>query len=280
MAPGHLQLDALESHLATRIVGRAPGYRNEIWDTIGSTNDRAADLAREGAPEGLIVAARQQTQGRGRQGRTWESPLDSGLYISFLLRPLLAPAQLPVVSLATGVAAARAIENVAGIKIGLKWVNDLIYGGRKLGGILTEMPTPSGVNGESMPPALVIGIGINLRAHLMHVPPELAHLVVHLDTACGQDVDTNMLAAALALEIERVYEQLLAGQQKALLQQWKHYAVTIGRDVRVTSGDTTLEGTAVDIGDDGALIVVDEQKHRHVVYAGAVSVRAADGSYA
>ncbi len=277
MSPAHLQLQAFESYLKTRIIGRAAGYANEVWDTIGSTNDRAAELALAGAPEGVVVAARKQTAGRGRHGRTWESPLDSGLYISFLLRPALPPAQLPVICLATGVAAARAVEHVSGIRIGLKWVNDLTYGGKKLGGILAEMPT--GASAE-LPAPLIIGIGINVRSYLMEVPPELANIVVHLDTASGHDVDTNLLAATLALELERVYTLLLSNEQSTVLKEWKQRAVTIGRSVRVTGGDSLLEGTATDILDNGALVVIDEHDKEHVVYSGIVSVRSSDGSYA
>src|SRR5215470_16608177 len=119
-------LDRLESQLATGRFGRAAGWANELWDSIDSTNNRAAELAGSGAPEGVLVIARQQTAGRGRQGRTWISPPDSGVYVSLLLRPRLPSTQMPMHTIACGVAAARAIESCAGVRIGLKWVNDLV----------------------------------------------------------------------------------------------------------------------------------------------------------
>src|SRR5688572_30152132 len=135
----HLNLTTLNALLQTTQMGKS-SVPNEVWDEIDSTNTRATQLAAEGAPHGVIVAARQQNAGRGRQGRVWVSPPDAGLYISFLLRPKIALQQLPLISLGVGVAVARAVHNTCGIEVGLKWVNDVVYAHRKLGGILAEMP--------------------------------------------------------------------------------------------------------------------------------------------
>ncbi|HEY9720025.1 MAG TPA: biotin--[acetyl-CoA-carboxylase] ligase, partial [Trichormus sp.] len=122
-----LVLEKIEKRLTSGVIGRS-SWNNELWQTIDSTNSRAAQLAAEGAPEGVIVLARQQTAGRGRLGRVWVSPPDAGIYLSVILRPAeLLPAELALITLAVGVAVSSAIERCAGVKVGLKWVNDLVF---------------------------------------------------------------------------------------------------------------------------------------------------------
>src|SRR5277367_5956586 len=145
-----LSLEEIQKHLETRIIGHSD-RANELWEEIGSTNTRVCELAAEGASEGVFVVARQQTAGRGRLGRVWVSPPDAGVYFSFLIKPAKPLNNIPLITLAAGLACAEAIHGVLGIRIGIKWVNDLILSGRKVGGILSELC------GQ----AVVIGIGIN-----------------------------------------------------------------------------------------------------------------------
>ncbi|HEX3620736.1 MAG TPA: biotin--[acetyl-CoA-carboxylase] ligase [Acidimicrobiales bacterium] len=187
---------------------------------VDSTNRVAADLARAGAADGLVVGADHQTAGRGRRGRSWESRPGAALLVSVVLRP--APR---LVTLAAGLAAADACEAaVAGISVALKWPNDLLRDGAKLGGILTE------VVGD----AVVVGLGVNLG----WAPDGAARL--------GPDVDRD---AAL-----RAYLAGLADPGD-VLARYRQRCSTIGRRVRVQLPDGTLDGTAEAVDDEGRLVV-------------------------
>lgn len=190
------------------------------FDEVDSTNRVAADLARAGAPDGVVVVAGHQTGGRGRRGRTWESRPGSALLVSALLRP--AP---PLVSLAAGVAAADACEAVAGTPVVLKWPNDLLTGdGRKLGGILTEL-----VDG-----AAVVGLGVNLG----WAPPGGAGL--------GPGVDGDALLHSWLDALDRPGD---------VLARYRVRCSTLGRRVRVNLPRSTMEGLATDVDDLGRLVV-------------------------
>jgi len=265
-----LDLDTFEGLLKSKLLGRAPGWRNEVWQTIDSTNARALSLAADGAPAGVVVAARQQTAGRGRLGRTWVSPPDTGLYVSFLFRPDLKPVAMPLISLAAGVAVARCIEITCGLKPGLKWVNDIVYGGKKIGGILCEM---------QVPPALVVGIGINLRLHPEDMPPEISQTADSVERITGLPIDTNVLAAELCLQLESSYNLLAAGERTAIITEWKHYSSTIGSNVIATCAGKQTSGRAVDLAPDGALILQTDDGAKVTLHAGEVSIRNADGTY-
>jgi BirA family biotin operon repressor/biotin-[acetyl-CoA-carboxylase] ligase len=277
-----LDLTAISSMLSTRLIGRAPDWPNEIWDSIDSTSNRAAELARQGAPEGLIVLARQQTAGRGRQGRAWVSQMDAGVYMSFLLRPNRHRSDLPLHTLACGVACVEAIAGATGLHIGLKWVNDLVASGKKVGGILAEIPSPSASASpnDSERIALILGIGINLRLDVSTLPEALQGRVESLENLAGQPVDPNALVAAIASRLEQVLRLLEQGQHGRILDAWRQYSITLGREVRAVFGGSDVTGVAVDIDDSGGLIVESSNQKRIVLNAGEISVRNPDGTYA
>jgi len=279
--PPVVSLAALQSQLSSRRFGKAPGWSNELWDCLDSTNNRAAELAGSGAPEGVLVIARQQTAGRGRQGRSWVSPPDSGIYVSFLLRPRLPATQMPMHTIACGVAAARAIESCAGVRIGLKWVNDLVYNGKKVGGILAEMPSvaSAATTASAWPAPLVLGIGINVRFAAADLPDDLRNRIDWLEQLAGQPVDPNQLLAFLAKYLEEECDALAAGQTTELIDWWKQYSVTLGRAIRATSGTAIIEGLAVDLSESGGLIVETNDRGTVTLHAGEVTIRGADGSY-
>ncbi len=260
----------IEDALTTELIGRGVC---ELHDTIDSTNSRAAVLAREGAPAGSLIVARQQTAGRGRQGRTWISPPDAGIAMSILLRPEIPLTRLPLITLATGVAVAQAVEALCGIQLGLKWVNDLTAGGKKVGGILAEMP------GQ----ALVIGIGINLRLDEGNIPDDLKHRIDWLENLAGRPLEPSLLVAEICRFLERQYFSLLEGKSQAIIDSWKHYSVTLGKEVMVVSptGDSArnISGRAVDIAESGALLIEKTDGTRVELSAGEISLRSLDGSY-
>jgi birA, biotin-[acetyl-CoA-carboxylase] ligase region len=269
----HLDIEVFEGTLKTRLIGRPSSGSNELHESIDSTNTRAMQLAREGCSEGTVVLARQQTAGRGRLGRQWLSPPDSGIYMSTVLRPSQALVDLPVTTLCIGVAAVRSVFAIAGVEAGLKWVNDLIYDGKKLGGILAEMTA----GGENQP-ALVIGIGINVRMNKDDIPEELNNKMTWLEQAAGAPIDPNALVAELCAQIEDVYFRAADGQIARILDEWRALSVTLGNEILVTSGSTQFRGTAIDITASGALIV-ETDRGKQEVTGGEITVRNVDGSY-
>lgn len=278
-SPPVLSLDRFQSLLSTTWLGKAHGWTNELWDRLESTNNRAAELATMGAPAGLIVAARQQTAGRGRLGRVWISPADSGLYVSFLLRPGGARTGLPAYTLACGAAAARAIWQCLGVRIGLKWVNDLVLNARKLGGILAEMPSLSGSASADLAAPLILGIGINLRFDPAWIPGELRDRIEWLDRLVAQPVDPNQLLAFLCRSLEQECQALEAGRTADVFDAWRQYSVTLGRTIQAHSGGQVIEGLAVDLSETGGLIVETQDRRRVILHAGEITIRGANGSY-
>jgi BirA family biotin operon repressor/biotin-[acetyl-CoA-carboxylase] ligase len=281
-----LCLEHFDSFLRTQVIGHAHGRANEVWDTLPSTNDRAVELASDGEPEGIVVIARQQTAGRGRHGRSWVSPPDSGIYLSLLLEPQLEPSKVTLITLAAGAAAAEAIEQCAGIKVGLKWVNDLVLDGRKLGGILAEAPggrpgdaASANRDAGSRAPYVVLGIGLNVRRQ-GEVPEEIAGKACWLEDATRTSVDDNLLAASLVNCFEPFYLALKNGKQDAILSAWRRHSITLGKQIHATSGNTTVEGEALDIDGSGALIVRLSNGNTTSLHAGEITIRNADGTYA
>jgi BirA family biotin operon repressor/biotin-[acetyl-CoA-carboxylase] ligase len=271
---GRISLSSLESLLKTKSIAHPVKSKVEIWDQIDSTNTRAIALGKEGAACGMLVIAREQTAGRGRLGRQWTSPPDSGIYASFLLRPPIAQMdKLSAITLGAGVAVAEAVEKATGIRVGLKWVNDLVLDGKKLGGILAEMSTKDGIV------SLVIGIGINVAMDAAEVPEELQNRMTWLEAATRNPVDANLVLAELCLSLERVYNAMLDNKAESILDEWRMRSVTLGKQVRATSGTNEFEGTARDITQSGSLLLRLASGEEKELHAGEITIRSADGSY-
>jgi len=237
------------------------GYR--IWDVrrhadLDSTNRLAADLARTGAPEGVVVVADHQTAGRGRLGRTWEAPPGSSLLMTVVLRPALDAARLHLVTMAVALAAADACAEVAGFAPELKWPNDLVVGDRKLAGILAE----AGFEG-SVPRWVVVGIGLNVNWP-EELPAELAGIAVAANHVAGGPVDRERLLAQLLERLAARYAAL-----ESVAEDYRRRCATIGREVQVELSTETLRGRAVDVDDAGHL-VVDTGRGVRVVAVGDV----------
>jgi BirA family biotin operon repressor/biotin-[acetyl-CoA-carboxylase] ligase len=251
----------------------------------GSTNVDAMELGRQGEAEGVVVVADHQTAGRGRRGRTWEAPPGASLMGTVLLRP---PATVSgATTMAVAVAAAEAVEALTGVRVGLKWPNDLVWPGdgtgadRKLAGILAEVDWPAGshiAGGWSAPgPAdrlvVVVGIGLNV-AWDDAMPEHLAATAVALDelTAPAPPPDREDLLVAFLVALDRTYGRLVAGPSgpAAVRSAWRARSATIGRRVRVDLGSDDVEGTAVDVTDEGHLVVEALDGMRRVLAVGDV----------
>lgn len=232
----------------------------------GSTNADLLALARAGAPEGIVLVADHQTAGRGRAGRKWTAPPGSSLLLSVLLRPPQAVAGLTTMAL--GLAAADAVEAIAGVLPRLKWPNDLVVPGdgtdvdRKLAGILAEAHWPS-----AGAVAVVAGIGLNVNWP-DRLPDDLASTGIAVNHIAGHDVDRDALLDMLLDRLEAQYN-LLVDDTPSLLARWRQSSATLGRRVRIDLGERELVGDAVDVTGDGHL-VIDVGGTRHVVAVGDV----------
>ncbi|MSR37172.1 MAG: biotin--[acetyl-CoA-carboxylase] ligase [Gemmatimonadetes bacterium] len=230
--------------------------RLEVHDVIGSTNDRARELAEAGAEPFTVVIAEEQTAGRGREGRRWESPPRSGLWMS-VVAPLLEATARPLLPLRAGLAACRAVESAApGVRAGLKWPNDVLIGGLKVGGILCE----------GGPSAVVIGIGVNVRRSA--VPPALAGTATALEAA-GGPVDRASLAGFLVSELRALLAPPLSLDGE-VAREIEERDVLKGRPVTAGTGES---GIARGIGRDGALRVEVAPGEVRMVMAGGVRIQ-------
>ena len=232
----------------------------------GSTNADAVALSRAGEPEGIVVVADHQSAGRGRRGRSWEAPPGAGLLVSILLRP--PPEAVDACTMAVAVAAAEAVEEVAGFSPRLKWPNDLVWPGdgsrddRKLAGILAEADLPAG--------GVVVGIGINV-SWPDELPPELADIAVACNHITGAEVDRVDLLVALLRRLDGWYGALASTRDAGPLRAaWRERSATLGRQVRVDLGSDDVIGTAVDVTAEGHLVVETEAGDRQTVAAGDV----------
>jgi BirA family biotin operon repressor/biotin-[acetyl-CoA-carboxylase] ligase len=218
------------------------------FETLESTNNYAKELAAREAPEGTVVIAETQTGGRGRLGREWDSPPGVGLYVSVVLRPLLPPIELPQITLITAVAVVRTVRRVTGMAPAIKWPNDLLVNGKKLGGILTEMETESDRIRH-----VVVGLGLNVNNQKF--PPELAKTAISLAQAVGSTFSRLDLLKAWLEEFEDLYERFLNQGFSEILAEWKRHTITLGRPVTVRQGPREISGQAVDVAPDGALLI-------------------------
>ena len=224
---------------------------------VDSTQTVAFALAADGAADRTVVVAQAQTAGRGRHGRLWLDEPGASLLTSIILRPRLEPARLPTLSLAAGVAVVEALERVTGLKPRLKWPNDVLVDGRKLAGILLESRiSPS--------PLVVLGIGVNLAQRVF--PADLAERATSVRLAAGRRVDADALLTALLESLDAWRTRLETEGWAPIRERWRALTETLGRRVSIDG----VEGVAVDVDEDGALIVAEGDVRRRVV-AGEVN---------
>ena len=239
-----------------------------FFSELDSTNDRLKAMARQGAPHGTVLLADRQTGGHGRMGRTFLSPEGMGVYLSILLRPSCAPADLMHLTCATGVAMCEAVEQAARFRPSIKWTNDLVYGKRKLGGILTEL----GLNPKGGVDYAIIGIGINCCQAETDFAPEIRDIAGSLSMAAGREIDRSQVAAAMMDALCRMSGNLLSGKAW-LLDQYRKDCITVGQDISLLRGEEVRHGHAVDVDDNGALVVAFPDGSMEAVNSGEVSIR-------
>lgn len=262
--PDRLYGHELISLLKGTVFGRQVIYR----ETVVSTNELAKELARKEAEEGTVVIAEEQTGGKGRMERVWYSPPGQGLWFSTILRPEIKPVDASKLTLVSAVAVAKTIREVADITAGIKWPNDVLVNQRKVAGILIEMSAEiDKIN------YLVLGIGVNVSLDGTSIPGELADIATSLEAENKLKVTRVELLAALLNNLDKLYEDFLAGKFKQILNSWKEMSVTLNRRVKVISGSEVEEGVASDLDEDGALVLLKSDGSRKRILSGDVSVR-------
>lgn len=242
--------------------------RISYYESITSTNDVLKLLAQQGAPHGTVLIANQQTGGRGRMGRSFLSPSGVGIYMSVLLRLDCTPAELMHLTCAAALAACEAIDKAVGIEAGIKWTNDIVYRKRKLAGILTEL----GFQNPQKVDYAIIGIGINCCQSENDFPKEIRGFAGSLAMVSGHTVSRAKVAACLVDAFAEMNTSLL-DHHAEILEKYRKRCITIGQDVSVVRGDTVRYGKAIDVDDEGALVVAFTNGKIEAVNSGEVSVR-------
>jgi BirA family biotin operon repressor/biotin-[acetyl-CoA-carboxylase] ligase len=234
-------------------------------ESIDSTNLEAMRQAKAGAPEGLSIVAREQTRGRGRLDRTWQSPKDAGLYFSIILRPKFEMGRWPLIGLMSALAVSDALSRTLDLHVDIKWPNDVYVNERKLCGILSEtVETDSGM-------AATVGIGINLSEG--NFPPELKSITISVAEATGSSPNSDLILESLLDAIAKRYD-ILQNQDGAehTIREWcAHSSYAYDRKVRVTLNQEVFEGTTRGLESDGALRVETEGSEIRIVRAGDVT---------
>ncbi len=233
-----------------------------VLETIDSTNTYAKKLVQNGAKHNTIVIANRQTSGRGRLGREFFSPSDTGLYMSIILRSVHCALDPTALTIAAGVAVCRAVEEVCNKHPQIKWVNDIFLEGKKICGILAEAGTNLGILDY-----IIIGIGINVSTQ--NFPSELANIAGSL----GRSIDRSLLAAKIISEFNQV--QALCGSKK-LIDEYKSRSIVLDKKIVFTKDGKIYTGLATDINNEGNLIVKLENGETVILKSGEVSLGSRD----
>lgn len=262
--PDILNHEEISEYLKTKYIGREIYY----FDSINSTNTKAKELAYSIKTEGAVVIAEEQTSGRGRLGRNWSSPNKKGIWMSIILKPQIEPQDAAKITQVAAAAVWKAINQI-GVKTQIKWPNDIVFNGKKVCGILTEM------SGElNRLNYLVVGIGINANTTISEFPEEIRDMATSLKVETGKEIKRKELIALILNYFEELYNNFTKNRSIASsIKICRENSALIGKDVRLTLRGEEKEVKAMDINEDGELIVQDKDGNISKVISGEVSVR-------
>ena len=261
--PDVLHADDLLTRLGkTKVIGRDI----RVFQETTSTNDVAEKLARDGVKEGVVVFADSQTKGRGRLGRKWLSPPGKGLWFSVLLRPDLRPLEATQLTVTAATALRRGIHLQTGLSPEIKWPNDILVGGKKVAGILTELSAEL-----DRVKHVILGIGVDVNLNASEFPPELRKLATSLKAELGRPVSRPELATAILRELDADYARLCAGEFAAVADEWEQHCTTLGRQVVIQIGDRRVRGRAEALDEEGPLLLRTEHGHIERIIGGDVT---------
>ncbi len=254
-----------EEQLAATLAGRKIGFPVRYFPEVDSTNIRAWRLAIEGAAEGTAVVADSQSRGKGRLNRSWQSPPGANIYTSLVLRPRIAPTAAPQLTLVAGVAVAELLARYLPGTVTIKWPNDILIGGKKVCGILTEMKSSAaGVD------FIILGIGLNVNMDREDFEPALQDTATSLKIATGMKLDRREIISELFHMLETWYRVFLMRGFPGVREAWLRHADILGRPVRVVFREDSQTGVVVGIDADGTLIIKDDRGATQRVVAGDV----------
>ncbi len=245
-SPDCLTATEIKHKLTTEFIGT----EIHAYQTLQSTNQTALQLASQGARNGTIVVAEQQTAGRGRLGRSWLSPSGLGIYITIILKPQFKTEQASGITLMTGLIVATTIEEQTGLPLAIKWPNDLLINGHKVCGILSEISAD-----REKIEHLVVGIGININQSVADFPDDLRTTATSLQIATGRYINRVQLLQKLLLNFEKGYLLFMQSGLSPFLDQIKTKSSLIGQHIQIGYGEKSIEGIATDISTSGSLIV-------------------------
>jgi BirA family biotin operon repressor/biotin-[acetyl-CoA-carboxylase] ligase len=249
-------------HESPPIIGR----EIHIFEEIDSTNIKGMELGDQGSPEGTVILAETQSKGKGRLGRSWISP-KGNIYLSVILRPNISPSQAPLITLMGAVACTTALRKALNIPVEIKWPNDIIFEGKKLGGILTE------INSEmDRINHVVLGIGINVNMDPSALPSDVKVIATSLKETVGRELPRIEILSAIIKELDKWYKALLSNGSGPVLDEWRRLSPGLGKRVKVESFNRSIDGIAEEIDDYGRLLLRLESGEIEKITSGDVTV--------
>jgi BirA family biotin operon repressor/biotin-[acetyl-CoA-carboxylase] ligase len=259
--------DSLDPQTIINKLGSSLFAQNLVFQrSLNSTNTLAKELAAQGAPEGTLVLAEEQREGRGRMGRRWVSPGHVNLLFSLLLRPHIHKDQVFVTTMILALATIEAIKSRTGLTSRIKWPNDIFAADKKLGGILTEFS----LRQEDID-YVVLGLGLNVNWS-PHQTEGVSHLATSILAETGSRISRNNLLVAILRIFEIYYGEVLSGQIDDFYRTWNEVSMIIGRNVEILSPIEKTHGRALRIDRSGALIIEDDAGKEQRIIIGEVSV--------
>lgn len=265
--PDVISAEEVKSLISTRWAGREVAF----YSVIDSTNNKAKRLAEEGAVHGTLVIADEQTGGRGRRGRVWKMPPHSSIAMTLIVRPELPPQKASMLTLVMGLAAASACRELLGLPAGIKWPNDVVIGGKKISGILTEMSA-------DMDDIHYVVIGIGINVNIEEFPEEIRETATSLSQQAGHEINRAEVICLCMKYFEQYYENFMeTGDLSGLKDRYHEILLNLNTEVRVLEPGNEHCGISRGINDRGELLVEKEDGTVEAVYAGEVSVRGVYG---
>lgn len=254
----------VKAQLKTKKFGQAITY----YESVTSTQEIAHRLAQDGAEEGHIVLADEQTKGKGRLGRTWISPMGTSISMSLILRPKIPPQQAPQLTLLAAVSVVLGIKETTGLSCQIKWPNDILLNGKKIVGILTEIQSePDTIH------SVIVGIGINVNHRLEQFSSEIRNIATSLAIESGKEVQRALLIANILFELEKLYEQYLQEGFAPIKKLWEASAINMGKEITARTFNGTISGIAKGITDDGVLLLEDNHGKIHSIYSADIEIK-------
>ncbi|WP_282034159.1 biotin--[acetyl-CoA-carboxylase] ligase [Metabacillus indicus] len=262
--PDKISGNEIQLGLKTEFMGRHIHFE----EVVASTQKIAHTLAGDGALEGTLVVADQQTEGRGRLARAWYSPKQTGVWMSMILKPEIPINKTPQLTLLTAVALIQAIEEVTGLTPEIKWPNDILINGRKAVGILTELQAEA-----DRVHSVIIGVGINVNHTKEQFPEELQHIATSLVEETGQQIDRAKLIQSVMIHFEKLYKSYLAHGFKPVKLLWESYAISLNKKLIARTLQGTLRGRAAGIDDEGVLLLETDEGKLEKIYSADIEIQ-------